>query len=184
MEEQKVQKGVAAEKVAPVSPISVTECYPRLSIKAPKGEDAIKFYETVFGAVELERESDLKRKADQERPFIYNAKLKLGSFTFLVTESDSIVDSGDTACDKFSWFTRALADGGFKHLLLTVADVDAAVSKAVQAGAAAVGEIKAGGAFFGDEQRWAQIKDPFGINWFFVTPLEKKASVAEAPVTV
>ncbi|TQD78903.1 hypothetical protein C1H46_035533 [Malus baccata] len=175
MEEQKVQKGVAAEKVAPVSPISVTECYPRLSIKAPKGEDAIKFYETIFGAVELERESDLKRKADQERPFIYNAKLKLGSFTFLVTESDSIVDSGDTA---------ALADGGFKHLLLTVADVDAAVSKAVQAGAAAVGEIKAGGAFFGDEQRWAQIKDPFGINWFFVTPLEKKASVAEAPVTV
>ncbi|KAM1651033.1 hypothetical protein ACFX1T_003746 [Malus domestica] len=175
MEEQKVQKGVAAEKVAPVSPISVTECYPRLSIKAPKGEDAIKFYETVFGAVELERESDLKRKADQERPFIYNAKLKLGSFTFLVTESDSIVDFGDAA---------ALADGGFKHLLLTVGDVDAAVSKAVQAGAAAVGEIKAGGAFFGDEQRWAQIKDPFGINWFFVTPLEKKASVAEAPVTV
>ncbi|XP_068322925.1 uncharacterized protein At5g48480 [Pyrus communis] len=175
MEEQKVQKGVAAEKVAPVSPISVTECYPRLSIKAPKGEDAIKFYETVFGAVELERESDLKRKADQERPFIYNAKLKLGSFTFLVTESDSIVDSGDAA---------ALADGGFKHLLLTVADVDAAVSKAVEAGAAAVGEIKAGGAFFGDEQRWAQIKDPFGIYWFFVTPLEKKAAVAEAPVTV
>ncbi|CAN6684899.1 hypothetical protein ACFX13_036143 [Malus domestica] len=178
MAEQKVQNGEAAEKVAPVSLITVTECHPRLSIKAPNAEDAIKFYVAVLGAVELERETDLKRKADQERPYIYNAKLKLGSLTFLVTESASVVDSGDG---------EVLADGGFKqgvNLLLTVADVDAAVSKVVQAGAAAVGEIKTGGAFFGDEQRWAQIKDPFGICWFFVTPVEKKAAVPEAPVTV
>ncbi|XP_009358979.2 uncharacterized protein At5g48480 [Pyrus x bretschneideri] len=176
MAEQNVQNGGAAEKVAPVSLITVTECHPRLSIKAPNGEGAIKFYVAVLGAVELERETDLKRKADQERPYIYSAKLKLGSFTFLVTESDSLVDSGEGE-----------VDGGFKqgfNLLLTVVDVDAAVSKAVQAGAAAVGEIKTGGAFFGDEQRWAQIKDPFGICWFFVTPLEKKAAIPEAPVTV
>lgn len=102
MAEQKVQNGGAAEKVAPVSLVTVTECHPRLSIKAPNGEDAIKFYVGVLGAVELERETDLKRKADQERPYIYSVKLKLGSFTFLVTESDSLVDSGEGEYVSFS----------------------------------------------------------------------------------
>ncbi|XP_050119233.1 uncharacterized protein LOC126596623 [Malus sylvestris] len=135
------------EKVSPVSLITVTECHPCLSIKAPNGETAIKFYVAILGAVELERETDLKREADQEPPYIYNAKLKLGSFTFLVTESASVVDSGDG---------KVLADGGFKqgvNLLLTVADVDATVSKVVQAEAVAVGEIKTSGVLFGDEQR-------------------------------
>ncbi|XP_070667458.1 uncharacterized protein At5g48480-like [Malus domestica] len=123
------------------------ECHSRLSIKAPNGEYAIKFYVVVLGVVKLERETDLKREADQEPPYIYNAKLKLGFFTFIVTESASVVDSGDG---------KVLADGGFKqgvNLLLTVVDVDAAVSKVVQAGAATVGEIKIGGVLFGDEQR-------------------------------
>ncbi|KAM1356825.1 hypothetical protein ACFX13_031626 [Malus domestica] len=90
-----VRNGEAAEKVSPVSLITVTECHPRLSIKAPNGEDAIKFYVAILGAVELEHETNLKHKTDQKRLYIYNAKLKLGSFTFLVTESASVVDSGN-----------------------------------------------------------------------------------------
>ncbi|KAM1819170.1 hypothetical protein ACFX11_000882 [Malus domestica] len=59
-----VRNGEAVEKVSPVSLITVMECHPRLSIKAPNGEDAIKFYVAVLGAVELKHETDLKREAD------------------------------------------------------------------------------------------------------------------------
>ncbi|KAM1053350.1 hypothetical protein FF1_000847 [Malus domestica] len=59
-----VRNGEAVKKVSPVSLITVMECHPRLSIKAPNGEDAIKFYVAVLGAVELKHETDLKREAD------------------------------------------------------------------------------------------------------------------------
>ncbi|KAL5710402.1 hypothetical protein ACHQM5_020966 [Ranunculus cassubicifolius] len=55
-----------------------------LSIQAPKAAEAIQFYKSAFGAVEVNRENHPKRKADQDLPLILAADLQLGSSVFTI----------------------------------------------------------------------------------------------------
>lgn len=84
MAQSEVKNGVAAEATAPV--VSFTGMKPQFLVEAPKADDAVKFYKAAFGAEEVRRACDTKRKAEQDQPFIRYAELKLAGFTILVSD--------------------------------------------------------------------------------------------------
>ncbi|ONH92699.1 hypothetical protein PRUPE_8G190400 [Prunus persica] len=168
MAQQDVQNG-EGEKIAPAVEIKAV----LTQLVVPKADDAVKFYKAAFGAVELERSTHPKRKAEQERPFILSAQLKLGSSTFLV--SDNTEDSGEPV---------NVVGSGAIALWLETPDIGAAVAKAVLAGAVSEGEITTG-VFSDPDQPVGKVRDPFGFLWFFTSPVAKKAAAeSEAPITV
>lgn len=82
-----VQNGAAPEKVAaPATAASFTGMKPQLLVEAPKATDAVQFYKTAFGAVEIGRSTETKRKAEQELPLISCAQLEIAGSTFLVSD--------------------------------------------------------------------------------------------------
>lgn len=66
---------------------------PQLFVEAPKASDAVQFFKVAFGAEEVNRVMNPKRKADQELPLILSAELKLGSSFIIVSD----LASDDTA---------------------------------------------------------------------------------------
>ncbi|CAK7349444.1 unnamed protein product [Dovyalis caffra] len=111
--------------------VSFKALKPQLFVEATKANDAVQFYKAAFGAVETCRNTQPKRKAEQELPHIISAQLQLAGYTFVV--SDLAEDSAS-----------AKAGGTGFALCLETEDVEAAVSKAVAAGAVAEGEIAEG----------------------------------------
>ncbi|XP_017985277.1 PREDICTED: uncharacterized protein At5g48480-like [Theobroma cacao] len=136
---------------------------PQLMVEAPKALDAVQFYKTAFGAVEAGRTVYLKRKAEQELPHILSAQLELAGSTILV--SDIAEDSAPVK-----------TEGNGCVLCLETKDVEAAIAKAVSAGAVAKGEITEGdGACCGG--RVGKVKDPYGYVWLVCTPAKKCVDV-------
>ncbi|KAL4354056.1 hypothetical protein GQ457_06G027970 [Hibiscus cannabinus] len=154
-----VQNG-GAEKV---SPVKFTAVKPQLLVEAPKAADAVQFYKSAFGAVEVGRTLHPKRKAEQELPHILSAQLELAGSIILV--SDVAENS-----------TPAKTEGGGCVLCLETEDVEAAVDKAVSAGGVAEGEItEDDGACCGG--RVGKVKDPYGYVWLICSPAKKCTEV-------
>lgn len=89
---EEAHNGGGAEKEATKVAVVFTSVKPKLFVKAPKAIDAVQFYKNAFGAEEVGRVNNPKRKADQETPLILSVELKIGSFSFIVsdlTEEDS-----------------------------------------------------------------------------------------------
>lgn len=75
--------------------------------------------------------------------------------------------------------TRAKTGGTGCVICLETEDVDAAVAKAVSAGASAEGEVTEGsGACCGG--RVGKVKDPYGFTWLICSPLKKCVVDVEA----
>ncbi|CAF2144083.1 hypothetical protein HID58_007403 [Brassica napus] len=143
---------MAQEDVASVVEKSVTfTAYkPQLIVESQRVGDAVAFYKTVFGAEETGHSLYPKRKADQELPHLVSAELKLAGTTVVV--SDVSVNSN--------------AKIGTMPAILETDDVEAAVMKAVGAGAVKVEEEVEGGVK-------GKVTDPFGFTWIFVSPAKK-----------
>ncbi|KAL5562207.1 hypothetical protein UlMin_031954 [Ulmus minor] len=163
MAEQEVQNG-GAEKVA-VPTVTFTAVKPQLLVEAPKANDAIQFYKAAFGAEEVGRTNNPKRKAEQELPLILSAELSLAGSTILVS---------DQAADESAVPVKSAGTGVV--LCLETQDVDAAIAKAITAGAVAEGEIVEGeGACCGG--RVGKVKDPYGYVWAICSQAKKCVEV-------
>lgn len=116
MAEVEVQNGGAAEKAAPA--LEFTAVKPQLLVEAPKANDAVQFYKSVFGAVEAGRTSHPKRKAEQETPLILSAELKLAGSTILV--SDIIADDSTAPYDSLSFPLLFFSLYAFCHIYVAI----------------------------------------------------------------
>ncbi|KAJ8748158.1 hypothetical protein K2173_000566 [Erythroxylum novogranatense] len=158
MAQQEVQNGG--------SEVVFTAMKPQLLVEAPKASDAVQFYKAAFGAVETSRTTQPKRKADQELPHIISAQLQLAGSTILVSDIPE---------------QSPLTAGAGIAFCLETDDVEAAMSKAVAAGAVAEHEVSEGteGSCVGSG-RVGKVKDPYGYVWFICAPDKKPCSEAEA----
>ncbi|CAF2089713.1 unnamed protein product [Brassica napus] len=152
------QEGVAAAANGATvveKSVTFTAYKPQLIVEAQKVGDAVAFYKDVFGATETGHSLYPKRKADQELPHVVSAEIKLAGATVVV--SDVSVHSGSNV------------KTGTVSALLETDDVEAAVAKAVAAGAVKV-EVSEGEADGGVK---GKVTDPFGFTWIFVSPVDK-----------
>lgn len=126
---------------------------PYLTVKG--ASDAIEFYKRAFGAEEAVRMTSPDGNA------VLHAEIRIG---------DSIVMLGEEmpAMETASPATLGGTSGG---LMLYVADVDATLAKAVEAGATVI--MPATNMFWGD--RYGRLKDPFGHSWSIATHVEDVA---------
>ncbi|KAG5381763.1 hypothetical protein IGI04_033233 [Brassica rapa subsp. trilocularis] len=128
--------------------VTFTAYKPQLIVEAHKVGDAVAFYKAVFGAVETGRSLYPKRKADQELPHLVSSELELAGTTVVVSDVSD-------------------AKTGTMPAILETDDVEAAVAKAVAAGAVKVEEEEEEGGVKG------KVTDPFGFTWIFVAPAKK-----------
>lgn len=121
---------------------------PQLSVRG--GRAAIEFYKAAFGAQELYRVGG----TDQHEEVV--AQLSVGETTFWVA---------DESPDHLNFSPESLG-GGTVRMLLTVAEPDAAVQRAIAAGATEVSAVA-------DAHCWraGRIVDPFGHHWEIGKPL-------------
>ena len=123
---------------------------------------AIEFYKKALGAVEVSRMPE-----QGGGPRLMHATLKIGDATVFL-------------CDDFPEYcggvTRAPKPGTLASITLhlDVANCDAAVDRAVTAGATL--KMPPSDMFWGD--RYGQVTDPFGHEWSFAHPLTDEQSVA------
>jgi PhnB protein len=132
---------------------SQRECQPvsimaQLSVR--RGRQAVEFYRQAFGAVE-----DYRVGGTDENEAVV-AQLSVGSATFWVA---------DESPEHLNFSPESLG-GGTTRLLLIVDDPDAAIARAVAAGAEQVRPAA-------DEHGWrlGRISDPFGHHWEIGRPL-------------
>lgn len=144
--------------------VSFSALKPQLFVEAPKAADAVQFYKAAFGAQEVNRVMQPKRKADQELPLVVSAELKLGSTTILLSDLS----------DDSSALIKTVGTG--LVFCLETEDIEAAVANAVKAGAVSEGEIAEddGACCAG---RVAIVKDPYGIVWQICSPAKKCVNV-------
>ncbi|KAM7265925.1 hypothetical protein ACFE04_003608 [Oxalis oulophora] len=155
MADVEVLNGGSAKVVDSV-PVTFTAVKPQLFVEATKTADAVSFYKAAFGAAETGRTVSSKRKADQELPLILSAQLELAGVTFVVSD----VSSDDSTLGKTEGeSSRAVT------ICLETEDVEAAITKAVNAGAVAEGEITEGGESQCCGGRVGKVKDPYGFFW-------------------
>ncbi|XP_071723408.1 uncharacterized protein At5g48480-like [Rutidosis leptorrhynchoides] len=155
--------GAAVEKT-----VTFTAVKPQLFVESSKASDAVEFYKTAFGAEEMNRVNHPKRKADQELPLLLSAEIKLGSSSILISDLS----------DDSTALVKSVSTG--LVFCLETEDIEAAMDKAVKAGATAEGEIsESEGACGGG--RVVKLKDPYGIVWSICTPTTaKKCANVEA----
>ena len=128
---------------------------PHLIVKGAAA--AIDFYKKAFGAEEI------MRMPEQGGTRLMHAEIRLGPSTIY------LADDFPEHCDGKSHTATAL--GGTPVVLHQyVRDCDAAIKRAADAGATVT--MPAKDMFWGD--RYGQVKDPFGLQWSFATPLAKK----------
>lgn len=120
---------------------------PRLIVSS--SADAIRFYETVFGAEEVER------YANPEGVVIHAAVSIRGA---LVTMADAVE----------GWYPESRSEGSPILLTLNCDDPDAVAKRAEESGATIV--IPVADRFYG--RREGRICDPFGHLWILSRPLE------------
>jgi len=112
--------------------------------------EAIEFYKAAFGATEL------MRLPGENGRLMHAAVIVNGATLMMVDENKEFGMLGP----------RALG-GTPVTLHLYVPDVDAAIAKAVAAGATL--KMPATDMFWGD--RYGQVEDPFGHSWSIATPI-------------
>ncbi|CAK8541525.1 unnamed protein product [Lathyrus sativus] len=156
MAQQDVQNGASE---TPVPAASFDALKPQLFVEAPKAKDAVAFYKNVFGAEEVSRTLNPKRKADQEIPHVLSAELKIAGSSFLV--ADGVDDSA----------TPVKTGGHGVVFALETEDVEGAIAKAVKGGAVVDIEGAAG------EGRVGKVTDPYGYVWQISAPLKKEVEV-------
>jgi PhnB protein len=120
----------------------------QLSVR--RGREAVEFYKAAFGAVEVYRVG-----GDEQNPSVVS-QLTVGDAAFWV--ADESPEHGN--------FSPETVGGGTVRLLLMVDDPDAAVRRAVEAGATEVYAVA-------EEHGWrlGRIVDPFGHHWEVGRPL-------------
>ena len=126
----------------------MTAILPQLAVR--RGRDAVEFYKAALGAVEVYRVG-----GDDDNPSVV-AQLTVGNASFWV--ADESPENGT--------FSPETVGGGTVRMLLIVDDPDAAVRRAIQAGATEVAPV-------GEEHGWrmGRIADPFGHHWEVGRPL-------------
>ena len=126
-------------------PTAVT---PQLSVR--HGRAAVEFYKAAFGADEIYRVGG----TDEHEEVV--SQLAVGGSTFWVADESP----------EHLNFSPESVGGGTVRMLLTVADPDAVVQRAVAAGAAEVTAVT-------DDYGWrvGRIVDPFGHHWEIGKPL-------------
>ena len=125
-----------------------TLIFPQLSVR--HGRAAVDFYAEAFGAVEVYRVA-----GTDDHPDVVS-QLRVGAASFWVS---------DEAPDHWNFRPETLG-GGTVRMLLVVDDPDAAVARAVAAGAREVYPV-------GEAHGWrlGRIEDPFGHHWEIGKPL-------------
>jgi PhnB protein len=128
----------------------VTAIHAQLSVR--RGREAVEFYEAAFGAVEVYRVG-----GDAENEAVVS-QLTVGDASFWVADESP----------EHANFSPETVGGGTVRMLLIVDDPDAAVRRAVDAGAAEISPV-------GEEHGWrmGRIADPFGHHWEVGRPLGK-----------
>ena len=121
---------------------------PQLSVR--NGRAAVEFYKAAFGADEIHRVGG----TDEHEDVV--SQLAVGDATFWVADESP----------EHLNFSPESVGGGTVRMLLTVADPDAVVQRAVAAGAAEVTAVT-------DDYGWrvGRIVDPFGHHWEIGKPL-------------
>ena len=121
----------------------------QLSVR--RGREAVEFYKEAFGAVEIYRVG-----GDARNEAVVSQLAVGGSASFWVA---------DESPEHFN-FSPETVGGGTVRMLLIVDDPDAAIERAVAAGATLVRPAS-------DEHGWrlGRIEDPFGHHWEIGKPL-------------
>jgi PhnB protein len=121
---------------------------PQLSVR--NGRAAVEFYKAAFGADEIHRVGG----TDEHEEVV--SQLAVGDATFWVADESP----------EHLNFSPESVGGGTVRMLLTVADPDAVVQRAVAAGATEVTAVT-------DDYGWrvGRIVDPFGHHWEIGKPL-------------
>jgi PhnB protein len=130
------------------SQIGQSALQPQLAVR--HGRAAVDFYRAAFGAVEDYRVAG----TDEDEAVV--SQLRIGDASFWVA---------DESPEHHNFSPESLG-GGTTKLLLIVDDPDAAIGRAVAAGATVVYPAS-------DEHGWrlGRIEDPFGHHWEIGTPL-------------
>jgi uncharacterized glyoxalase superfamily protein PhnB len=115
--------------------------------------DAIEFYKRAFGATEI------MRMPGQDGRLMHAAVQINGAVVMMVDENKG-----------FGLLGPKSLGGTPVTLHLTVADADAAIARAEQAGATVT--MPAADMFWGD--RYGQVKDPWGHSWSIAHPLSNR----------
>jgi PhnB protein len=128
--------------------VSGARILPELSVR--RGRAAIEFYKAAFGAAEDYRVGG----TDEHEPVV--AQLSVGEAAFWV--ADEAPEHGN--------FSPESLGGATVRMLLIVDDPEAAVARAVAAGATVIAPVA-------EEHGWrmGRIADPFGHHWEVGTPL-------------
>jgi PhnB protein len=126
----------------------VTSVLAQLSVR--RGRAAIEFYEAAFGAVVVYRVGGTDRNESVV------AQLRVGDASFWVADESPPHEN----------FSPESLGGGSVRMLLIVEDPDAAIERALAAGATLVRPVAV-------EHRWrlGRIADPFGHHWEIGRPL-------------
>jgi uncharacterized glyoxalase superfamily protein PhnB len=140
----------AARKVRPI-PEGYHSLTPGLVVH--NAAEAIEFYKRAFGAREL------ARMPTPDGQKVWHAELQIG---------DSRLMLGDEMPGMGSRSPKSLG-GTASSIHLYVEDADAAVERAVEAGATVTMPLE--DAFWGD--RYGQVTDPFGHSWGIATRREE-----------
>lgn len=85
MAQQDAQNG-GSENAATATATAFVAVKPQLFVEAPKANDAVSFYKAAFGAEEVGRTLNPKRKAEHELPLILSAELKIAGSSILVAD--------------------------------------------------------------------------------------------------
>jgi PhnB protein len=125
-----------------------TSLLPQLAVR--RGRAAVEFYKTAFGAVEEYRVGG----TDANEAVV--AQLRIGSASFWVADESP----------PHANFSPETVGGGTVRMLLIVEDPDAAIARAVAAGAREIYPAH-------EAHRWhlGRIEDPFGHHWEIGRPL-------------
>lgn len=131
-------------------PISGRQDEVSAQLSVRRGRAAIEFYKSAFGAQEVYRVGG----TDQHEAVV--AQLSIGETTFWVA---------DESPPHLNFSPESLG-GGTVRMLLTVADPDAVVQRAIAAGATEVTAVAEAHGW-----RLGRIVDPFGHHWEIGRPL-------------
>ena len=113
--------------------------------------DAIEFYKNALGASEVMRLGDPSGR-------VHHAEIKIGDSRIMLADEHSDIQA----------LSPKTIGGSPVSMHVYVEDVDAAVERAVIAGAKLIRPVEA--QFYGD--RVGGIEDPFGYRWFIATHKE------------
>ena len=122
--------------------------------------DAIEFYKTAFGATEV-----MRMPAEDGKRLMHAAIIVNGSQIYLMDDFPEFREQ----CSGGRIVAPKTAGASTFVLHLNVPDCDAAVQRAIDAGAVVM--MPPMDAFWGD--RYGQVLDPFGHAWSFAHPLAK-----------